>query len=415
MESPRRNTLDWSATSDIESFMRMGRSSEFANFAAHSWPRCQPSQERPELIWISVNSSTHQGATRHSHISPCHVCTVTCLLLGICVNHDEIIATQRGEVGCKPQWKKYQFLQTLWTEHPLIQHVQMRTVCQHMTLHSLITFHHANMRGSSLRICVPQTFCHPRVMSRSLPHLTLTTTTSSLSLTSPILQWSSSTHPSLLSHGPLVHCDDSRRSCGSSDLQSPTGYEPKRIELDRNLEVKHQDQTRERIMGDDYQSPTTEDVDEFGKIVVKSLSYNQSLIHSAYDSAESIADSDIEDEQLRTCFTAVNSGATRRLWFFSKTQSFRETWCNGCTEERSKCTTDTSWPLKTRELDVKFISRAQSFRETWCNVFIWQWTNSEHVLGKKPRQRTGRPVRERCSFCFEICWPVKCWEISSWR
>ena len=42
------------------------------------------------------------------------------------------------------------------TEHPLIQHVQMRTVCQHITLHSLITFHHADTRGSSLMICVPR-------------------------------------------------------------------------------------------------------------------------------------------------------------------------------------------------------------------------------------------------------------------
>ena len=61
------------------------------------------------------------------------------------------------------------------------------------------------MRGSSLRICVPKTFCHPRVMSRSLPHLTLTTSTSSLSRTSPILQSSSSTRPSLLSHDPCIH------------------------------------------------------------------------------------------------------------------------------------------------------------------------------------------------------------------
>ena len=33
-------------------------------------------------------------------------------------------------------------------------------------------------------ICAPKTVCHPRVMSRSLPHLTLTTSTSSLSPTS---------------------------------------------------------------------------------------------------------------------------------------------------------------------------------------------------------------------------------------
>ena len=144
------------------------------------------------------------------------------------------------------------------------------------------------MRGSSLRICVPNTFRHPRVMSRSLPHLTLTTSTSALSPTSPMLQSSSPTHPSLLSHD--------RRSCGSSDLQSPTGCEPKRIELDRILGVEHQDQILDIIFGDDYQSPITEEMDEFGQIGVESF---QSLIHSAYDSAERIADSDLEDEQLR--------------------------------------------------------------------------------------------------------------------
>ena len=53
---------------------------------------------------------------------------------------------------------------------------------QHITLHSLITIHHANMRCSSSMICVPKSFCYPRVMSRSLPHLTLATSTSSLSL-----------------------------------------------------------------------------------------------------------------------------------------------------------------------------------------------------------------------------------------
>ena len=31
-------------------------------------------------------------------------------------------------------------------------------------------------------------------------------------------------------------------------------------------------------MGEDYQSPITEDVDEFGKVGVKSLSYNQSQL-----------------------------------------------------------------------------------------------------------------------------------------
>ena len=45
-----------------------------------------------------------------------------------------------------------------------------------------------------------------------------------------------------------------------------------------------------------------DDQDDVEEIGVKPLSYSQSLIHSAYDSAESIAtppDSDLEDEQLR--------------------------------------------------------------------------------------------------------------------
>ena len=64
----------------------------------------------------------------------------------------------------------------VWTEHPLKQHVHMRTVCHHSVAQ--------RPNGSSLG--VPKIVCHPRVMSRSLPHLTPTTSTCSLSPTSPI-------------------------------------------------------------------------------------------------------------------------------------------------------------------------------------------------------------------------------------
>ena len=67
-----------------------------------------------------------------------------------------------------------------------------------------------------------------------------------------------------------------------------TGYEPKRIELNRIL-VNPQNQI-------------IDDQDGIEEIGVKPLSYSQSLIHSAYDSLESIAtppDSDLEDEQSR--------------------------------------------------------------------------------------------------------------------
>ena len=42
----------------------------------------------------------------------------------------------------------------------------------------------------------------------------------------------------------------------------------------------------------------TEDMDEFGKVGAE-MSYLQSQMHSDYDSAESIADSDLEDGELR--------------------------------------------------------------------------------------------------------------------
>ena len=42
----------------------------------------------------------------------------------------------------------------------------------------------------------------------------------------------------------------------------------------------------------------TEDVDDFGKVGAET-SYFQSQMHSEYDSAESIADSDLEDGEMR--------------------------------------------------------------------------------------------------------------------
>ena len=65
----------------------------------------------------------------------------------------------------------------------------MRTLCQHITLHSLITFHHANTRGSSLRICASKNIlsstCH--VSFLAAPD-TNHQHKFSLSSTSPILQ-----------------------------------------------------------------------------------------------------------------------------------------------------------------------------------------------------------------------------------
>ena len=52
-------------------------------------------------------------------------------------------------------------------------------------------------------------------------------------------------------------------------------------------------------MRSDFQNPIAEDMDEFGKVGAE-MSYIQSQMHSVYDSAESIADSDLlEDGELR--------------------------------------------------------------------------------------------------------------------
>ena len=108
-------------------------------------------------------------------------------------------------------------------------------------------------------------------------------------------------------------CDVPRQSGGSTHIPSLAGYEPesveieaidtqaiepedleaRRIELDRNLGTDPY-QKQERFL----RNSITEDVDEFGKVGAE-MSYLQSQMHSDYDSAESIADSDLEDGELR--------------------------------------------------------------------------------------------------------------------
>ena len=127
-------------------------------------------------------------------------------------------------------------------------------------------------------------------MSRSLPHLTLTTSTSSLSPTSPIFPTISPTHTRPLARDPYLPCDVPRQSGGSAQIPSLTGFEPKlieteaiepedleprKIELDRNLGTDPY-QIQERLMRSTFQNPVTEDMDEFGKVGA-GMSYIQSL------------------------------------------------------------------------------------------------------------------------------------------
>ena len=120
----------------------------------------------------------------------------------------------------------------------------------------------------------------------------------------------------------FIPCDVPRQSGESTQISSLTGYEPKpvenkafdteaiepedleprRIELDRNLGTDPC-QSQERFM----RNSIIEDMDEFGKVGAE-MSYLQSQMHSDYDSAESTADSDLEDGELRkdAGFTTVN-------------------------------------------------------------------------------------------------------------
>ena len=128
-----------------------------------------------------------------------------------------------------------------------------------------------------------------------MPHSTLNTSTSYFFLTFPVLHSYTSPTPDLLSTHPFTDCKDPRQDDISTEYQNLTGHEPKRIELNRTPF------SLSNHVLDDY-----EDIEEIG---IKPLSYSQSLIHSAYDSAESIAappDSDLEDEQFPNAgFTTV--------------------------------------------------------------------------------------------------------------
>ena len=159
-----------------------------------------------------------------------------------------------------------------------------------------------------------------------MSHLPLSTSTTTLSSSSPVFPPTSQTPTIHLEHnehsGPDArsHCDDLRQSGSFTQTATPTGYEPKiieteegseavpkdiepkRIELDRNLwTVPYQ--IKEGFMGENYQNTFTEDVGRPNSNQMSEKSCIQSQMRSDYDSAESIADSDLEDGELRKMLT----------------------------------------------------------------------------------------------------------------
>ena len=185
----------------------------------------------------------------------------------------------------------------------------------------MITFHHANTRGPRAgrlkiaHLCVLKQLsstCHVSFLAApDTDHKHR----SSLTYFTYLSDNCTSTHKRPSVHDPYLPCDVPRQSGGSTQIPPLTGYEPKHIEtkaiepedlepgrigLDRNL-GKDPYQMQERFMRNNFQNPITEDMDECGKFGAE-MSYIQSQMHSDYESAESIADSDLEDGELRKCW-----------------------------------------------------------------------------------------------------------------
>ena len=89
------------------------------------------------------------------------------------------------------------------------------------------------LEGSGLHIFVSLKNGHPHVMSHSLPHLTLTTSTRSLSpisSTSPIFPTVSPHKQDLWYSTHNLPCGVPRQSGGTTQIPSLTSYEPKSVE-----------------------------------------------------------------------------------------------------------------------------------------------------------------------------------------
>ena len=143
-------------------------------------------------------------------------------------------------------------------------------------------------------------------------------------------------------------------------------------------------QIQERYVGNNNQSPVAEGMDEFGKVGAE-MSYIQSQMHSDYDSAESIADSDLEDGDLRknAGFTTENAYMQGR----GDCKSSRTPTASGkpdaMTQERGTSAKRTQADHSRREslMSIKFVSRTKSIWETRCSAFIRE-------------QGTGKPIQE---------------------
>ena len=133
------------------------------------------------------------------------------------------------------------------------------------------------------------------------------------------------------------------QSGGNPRTATPTGCEPKELATVSRIEAYSGDpyklyDVHEKVgeEDEDHRAPITDELEEFGEIgthgstdsKIPETSYVQSQMPFG-DSAESIADSDLEDGELQKMLT-VCSG------------SFGETRCDGNAGEKGKCTIHSS-------------------------------------------------------------------------
>ena len=205
----------------------------------------------------------------------------------------------------------------VWIVHPQIQHVQSCTAWSHF-----ITRTRVALKLKDCTSLCPQNNCHPRVMSHcfaapdtdhqhkfSLTHFIHFTYLSD-SLTC--------THASPVALDPYFPCDVPRQSGGSAHVPSLTGYEPKLVEFKaietEAIELEDLEPRRNWTWRESWDGSVSNTGKSNEKQVPKSyhrrhgwmwqkvgaeMSYIQPQMHSDYDSAESIADSDLEDGERR--------------------------------------------------------------------------------------------------------------------
>ena len=175
-------------------------------------------------------------------------------------------------------------MQSVWPEHPLIQHVQMRTVCQHITLHSLTSFHYAKMSDSSFKDLCPK---HSVIHASCLVPCRTWHWSSAQVFCHRLLQFVSRPFLNTQVCFPRSVCTLRWFTTEMRFFEYPISHRlwVQKNKLDRNRGVEHQDQILDKIMEDDYQSSITDGV----VVQMESLSYIQLLIHSAYDSTKKVS------------------------------------------------------------------------------------------------------------------------------